>query len=223
MYDRLISLIGQEKFELLKDKKVLVIGVGGVGGYVVEGLVRSGIQDITIIDGDNVEESNLNRQIIALNSTLGKKKVEVLKSRILDINKEVHVNTIDKFLKEEDIEGLNLENYDYVVDCIDDLRVKIALAEYSYLNKINLVISTGTARKLHPEKLSITTLDKTSYDPLAKKMRQSLKKYNLHKFTVLASNEAPIETENNTLGSTAFVPSTGGLLIASYVINDIIK
>lgn len=223
MFDRLISLIGIEKFKLIQEKRVLVIGLGGVGGYVTEGLVRSGIENITIIDKDTVDVTNLNRQIIALNSTIGMKKSELIKSRILDINGNAKVESLDMYLTEEDIPKLNLDSYDYVVDAIDDVKVKTALIKYSLDNDINLISSMGTAKKIHPEMLKMTTLDKTMYDPLAKKLRTNLRGYKLNKLKVLTSMETPIKTDDNVLGSTAFIPSIGGLLIASYIINDIIN
>lgn len=221
MFDRLVTLIGEEKLELIKSKKVLVLGCGGVGGYVIEGLVRSGISNITVIDKDIVDETNLNRQIIALHSTIGIKKVGLIKTRVLDINPEVKINAIDKQILFSDVERLNLCNYDYVVDAIDDVKVKVELIKYSLVNNVKLIVSTGTAKKLHPECLKITTLNKTSGDPLAKKLRSSLRNYKLNKIIVLASTESPI-ISGSKLGSSAFVPSIGGLLIASYIINDIV-
>lgn len=223
MFDRLVALIGEEMLEKIKSKKVLVLGCGGVGGYVVEGLVRSGIEKITIVDKDIVDVTNLNRQIIALNSTLGKYKVDVMKERIEDIDHEAKVVVSREYITEDSIGSLNLGEYDYVVDAIDDVKVKVALAKYALKHDVKLVISTGTARKLDPSKLSMTTLDKTSYDPLAKKMRSLLRGENIKKLTVLASTEQPLETADNVLGSSFFVPSSGGILIASYIINDIIK
>ncbi len=222
MFDRLSSLIGKENLEKITFKKVLVIGVGGVGGYVVEGLVRSGIEDITLIDGDKVDASNINRQIIALNSTIGEYKVDVFKRRILDINPNVKVQTKNEFVTTDMLKSLRLEDYDYIVDAIDDVKVKVELAKYSLEHDLFLISSTGTARKMDPSKLLITTLDKTSYDPLAKRMRQELKSYNTKKLVVLASTETPYNIQDESLGSSAFVPSSGGLLIASYIINDII-
>lgn len=223
MFDRLESLIGNDSVSSIKSKKILVLGVGGVGGYVVEALVRSGVEQITIVDMDKIEESNLNRQIIALHSTLGKYKVDVLKERILDINQNATVKTLKCRINEDEIGELNLKEYDYVVDAIDDVRVKVALAKYALDNGVKLIVSTGTARKLHPEKLKMTTLDKTSYDPLARRLRSALKGYKQNKLVVLASEEVPIELKGESLGSSAFVPSSGGLLIASYIINDILK
>lgn len=220
MFDRLISLIGEEKFDIIKSKKIIVLGIGGVGGYVCESLVRSGIHNLTMIDFDIVEETNLNRQIIALHSTLGQKKVEVLKDRLLDINPNSNIEAISDRLTSNNLEGYNLKSYDYVIDCLDDMDVKIALALYTLKFNTKTIISTGTARKLHPEFLKMTTLDKTSYDPLAKKMRNLLRGEKINKLIVLSSTENPIKTPNN-LGSSLFVPATAGILIASYIINDI--
>ena len=222
MFQRLISLIGMEKYELIKSKNVIVLGCGGVGGYVIEALVRSGIHNITVVDKDIIDESNLNRQVIALHSTLGLKKVEAIKKRMLDINPNLNISTIDINIDTDSMSSLNLNNYDYVIDAIDDVNVKVELIKYCLDNNLKFIISTGTAKKMHPELLKITTLDKTSGDPLAKRLRVLLKNYKLNKVTVLASSEPPI-IKGNTLGSSAFVPSSGGLLIASYVINDIIK
>ncbi len=222
MFDRIISLIGEENFAKIQKKHVLIIGVGGVGGYVFEGLIRSGIKNIDIIDGDIISISNINRQIIAKLNTVGQKKVDVLRNRGLEINKEadIKVNTI--FINEENIPKLNLENYDYVVDCIDDLQAKVSLAKYAYMHNIKLIISTGTARKMDPTKLKITTLDKTSYDPLARKLRSSLRGYNLKNFICLASDEPPMDCKQDELGSFIFVPATAGLVIASYIIKEIL-
>lgn len=223
MFDRLEALIGKDNLNKIRDKKVLIIGVGGVGGYVVEALVRSGIESITLIDGDVVDLSNINRQIIALHSTVGQYKVDVLKTRILDINPQAKVQIKKEFIDADVISSLGLENFDYVIDAVDDLKVKVSLAKYSLENGIFLVSSMGTARKLDPTKLKMTTLDKTSYDPLAKKMRHELKGLDTKKLVVLASEENPIALDNKVLGSSTFVPSCAGLLIASYIINDIIK
>ena len=223
MFDRLISLIGEEKFSLIKTKKILVLGCGGVGGYVVEGLVRSGTQQITVVDKDIIDETNLNRQIIALHSTIGKKKVDIIKERMSDINPNINITALDLTLTEENVCELKLEEYDYIVDAVDDVKVKLALIKYCLKNDIKLVCSTGTAKKMHPEYLKMITLDKTQNDPLARKLRTNLKGYNLKKIIALSSDEVPIKTEDNILGSTAFVPSSAGLLIASYIINDIIK
>ncbi len=221
MFDRLIALIGEEKFAKICEKKILLLGVGGVGGHAAEALVRSGIKDLTIVDGDIVDETNLNRQLIALHSTIGRSKVEVMKERLEDISPDAKITSL--YEKLEDLNSLKLDTYDYVIDCIDDLRIKIALAKRALDEDISLIISTGTAKKMDPSKLEMTTLDATSYDPLARRMRTSLRGYPIKKLHVLASTEPPLDSKNGILGSTAFVPASGGLLIASYVIRDIIE
>lgn len=222
MFGRLVALIGEEKLGIIANTKILLLGVGGVGGHLAEALVRSGIEHLTIVDKDTVDLTNLNRQIIALHSTLGRPKVEVLKERLEDINPSSKIVALQQNIN-ENMEELKLVEYDYVLDCIDDTKVKIALAKECLNENIKLISSTGTARKMDPSKLHITTLDKTSYDPLAKKMRSLLRDYDIKKIVVLASEEEPIATQSDVLGSTAFVPSVGGLLIASYVIRDIIE
>lgn len=222
MFERLISLVGRDNFNKLSSSKIIVIGLGGVGGYVVEGLVRSGIMNMTIVDGDVIEESNLNRQIIALQSTLGKKKADVVKNRIIDINPNVCVEVIPHFLDIHDVENLNLEEFDYIVDCIDDVAVKVELSRYAVSKGLKFVMATGTAKKMHPEKLTITTLDKTSYDPLSKVLRRELKDI-ARNIPVVFSSEQFDESDSLSLGSNAFVPAAAGILIASYIVNDILS
>lgn len=223
MFDRLISLIGEDKFHQIKKLNILVIGAGGVGGYAIEGLIRCGVGSITIVDGDSVDITNINRQIIALNSTIGELKTEVLKNRLKDINPSVNINCISDYLDEDSIYKIDLSSFDYVVDACDDVKVKLALANFALINDIKLITSCGTAKKIHPELLEITTLDKTSYDPLARVLRQKLKDEDTKKLIVLSSKEKPIDTKDNVLGSISFVPSIGGLLIAAYIINDILN
>lgn len=223
MFDRLIALIGQENFEKIQKTKVLLFGIGGVGGYVAESLIRSGIVNLTIVDKDTIDISNLNRQIIALHSTINKSKVDIMKERLIDINPNSSIATIKENLKEDNLNQFGLENYDYIIDCIDEVPAKIALIKYALKHDIKFITSTGTALKLHPELLKITTLDKTSYDALAKKMRTLLRGEKLNKIVCLASTEEPIKMANKTLGSSIFVPASGGLLISSYIINDIIN
>lgn len=223
MFDRLIALIGNEAFDKIKTSNILVLGIGGVGGYVVESLVRSGVHNLTIVDKDIIDLTNLNRQIISLNSNIGMDKVEECTKRCKDINPNINLNSIKKELKEDNLQEFNFENYDYVIDCIDDFKAKLALIKYLLEKNIKFISSTGTAKKMHPEMLEITTLAKTEYDPLARKLRQNLKGYNQNKIKVLASKEKPIETQNNELGSAIFVPASAGILIASHVINEIIR
>ena len=223
MFERVISMIGENAFDKIKNLHILVIGLGGVGGYVCEALVRSGVGSITIIDYDRVDITNINRQIIALNSTLGMKKTELIKKRCLDINPNIDITIIDKKIMPNDIETLSLNSYDFVVDAVDNVDVKVSLIKYSIENDVNLISSMGTAKKIHPEKLCICSLDKTEYDPLAKKIRYLLRGVNTKKVTVLSSREEVIKTDNGDLGSMIFVPATAGILIANYIINSVIK
>lgn len=223
MFDRIISMIGESTFEKIKNLRVLVIGLGGVGGYVCESLVRSGVNHITIIDYDRVDITNMNRQIIALTSTIGMKKTELIKKRCLGINPNIDITVVDKKIMPNDIESLSLKNYDFIVDAIDDVDVKVSLIKYSIENDVKLISSMGTAKKINPEKLCICSLDKTSYDPLAKKIRYLLRGINTKKVIVLSSREEVIKTDNGNLGSMIFVPASAGILIANYIIKSVIK
>ena len=219
MFDRIASLIGSEKLDLIRTKSILVIGAGGVGGYVIEGLIRSGIESICVIDFDKIDVTNLNRQIIALSDNINHDKTDEIRKRCLSINENVKINVINEKITYGDIPSLELSKYDYVVDAIDDIKVKIELIKYSLDNDINLISSMGTAKKVHPELLSITTLDKTYNDPIARVLRSNLKGYKMNRIKVLSSTEKPMECKN--LGSMIFVPAVAGLLIANYIINDI--
>lgn len=222
-FDRLIKVIGSDNFNFIKNKKVLVLGLGGVGGYIVEGLIRSGIENIIIIDSDIVEESNMNRQIIATNKTLGKNKVDVLKDRILSINENVKVETINKFIDESNINELFSSDIDYYIDAEDTVKTKQAFIKECLDRKVKFITCLGTGNRLDPSKLEITDIRKTSYDPLARKIRKYVNDNKLKgKIPVLYSKEIPIKTEGK-VGSTIFVPASAGLLIASHVIRDLIK
>lgn len=223
MFDRLESFIGKEKMKLIASQKILVFGVGGVGGYVVESLVRSGISKITIVDCDKIEKSNLNRQIIALNSTLGKYKVDVMRERVIDINPNIEIEALKMKVTIDNLDSFVFDDFDYIVDAIDDVAVKVEVAKKALEKNVKLVMSTGTAKKLDPSKLCMTTLNKTLYDPLARVLRRKLREYDTSKLVVLASTEEPIKAGNTDLGSSVFVPSSGGLMISSHIIRDIIK
>lgn len=225
MFQRLEKIIGNSSLELIHNTSVMVIGIGGVGGYVVEGLVRSGIKNIILVDFDTVDITNKNRQIIALDSTIGMKKVDVMKNRILDINKECNVITIDDFLNSENT-GVIINKYhpDYVVDACDTMTTKKEIIASCLKYNIKFISSMGTGNKLNPRYLKISDLSKTNYDPLAKILRKWVKDEKIKgKIPVLWSDEIPIKTHDRTPGSTSFVPSSAGLMIASYIINDIIK
>lgn len=225
MFDRLEKIIGSNNINKIKETTVMVIGIGGVGGYVVEGLVRSGISNIILIDHDIVDITNKNRQIIALSSTIGKKKVDVMKNRILDINEECKIETLDIFLDDNNTEEI-IKKYhpDYIVDACDTITTKKKIISSCLKYNIKFISSMGTGNKLDPTKFKISDIRKTSYDPLAKIIRKWVKDEKIiGKIPVLWSDEEPIETHDRTPGSTSFVPSAAGLIIASYIINNIIK
>lgn len=231
MFSRFELLIGEEKLQQLQNSHVLVFGVGGVGGYVVEALVRSGIGHITIVDNDEVSLTNLNRQIIATRETIGKKKVEVMKERILSINPDCLVTGLEMFYLPENADTIDLKKYDYVVDAIDTITSKIELAMRCEKLNVPLISSMGTGNKLNPAMLEVSDIYKTSVCPLAKVMRKELKTRGVKHLKVVYSKELPIKprqsnepTNKRTVpGSSAFVPSSAGLLIASEVIKDLLK
>lgn len=223
MFERIISLIGKDKFNIIKKQKILLIGLGGVGGYALEALVRTGFINITIIDYDTIEESNLNRQIITNKENIGKSKVKEAKKRALLINKEVNIRDIDLKLDDNNILDILKNNYDYILDACDTTLVKFLLMKYKNEYDYKLISSMGTAKKLDPSKLKITTLDKTSYDPLARKLREMVKKEHLKgKFNVVCSNEVN-QGNKEVLGSLMTVPAVCGILMVSFIINDILN
>lgn len=219
--NRLELLIGKDKIDKIKNTKVLLVGIGGVGGYTFESLVRSGIENITIIDGDKIDETNLNRQILTNSLNIGKYKVDEARVRALSINPNININVANLFLDETNIDLINFKNYDYIIDVCDTVSTKSLLIYKGLENKVKIISSMGTAKKMDPLKLTITTLNKTSYDPLAKAMRKIIEKENQEKVIVISSTEETLT--NNTLGSNSFVPGVAGLLITSFIINDIVS
>ncbi|MDO4376271.1 MAG: ThiF family adenylyltransferase [bacterium] len=221
MFERLITLINEDNLNKLKKANILIVGLGGVGGYALETLVRSGIHNLTIVDGDVVELSNLNRQIISKQSVIGKPKALVAKERALEISPEINLKVINEFITNDNFSLLNIDSYDYVIDACDDLNLKMLLIKNA--DKYKLISSMGTANKMDMTKFKITTIDKTSYDPLAKIIRKKIKDEKIKtKFKVVSSDEKVIKN-GTKLGTIAYMPATSGLLCASYVINDIIK
>lgn len=218
---RLESLIGEEGIQKIKKTKVLVLGLGGVGGYVVESLVRSGIENITLVDGDTIKPSNINRQIIVTSKNMNKYKTREWKKRIKLINKNAIVNIINAHITVDTINSLFGKELDYVVDACDSTLVKVKLITECAKRNIKIISSMGTANKLDPTQIKITTLDKTETDPLAKKVRKEFSKNKelMKNVVVVTSTEKPVN--NNVLGSTAYVPATAGLFITSYIIKDI--
>lgn len=223
-FSRLEKVIGTDAVEIIKGKTVLVLGVGGVGGYVVEGLARSGVGTLILVDFDTIDESNINRQIIALDSTIGRKKVDVLEERVLDINGKCKVIKIDKFIDADNFEELFSYPIDYFVDACDTVLVKKKVIIECLRRKIAFISSMGTGNKLDPTQLYITDIRKTFNDPLARILRKFVKDSKINaKVMVLSSKEVPVRTGDRTPGSTAFVPSSAGLLIAGYVISEFIN
>ena len=219
-----LELLVEDKIELIKNKTVLVVGIGGVGGYVVEALARSGIGTIIIVDNDIVDISNLNRQIISLHSNIGKYKVDVLESRIKDINPNCKVIKFNTYLTKDNTIDLFDRNIDYVVDACDTITVKFELIKICNKKSIKLISSMGTGNKFDPSLLKIVDIKSTSYDPVAKILRELIKKENIKTdFKVVCSTEKPKKIQDRKIGSTPYVPGVAGLLCASYVINDIVR
>lgn len=216
------KLIGKENIEKLNQAKVAIFGVGGVGGFVLEGLVRSGIGNIDIYDKDIIDISNINRQIIALHSTIGKDKVEIAKQRALDINPNIHINAYKIFYGEDTSSEVNFADYDYIIDAIDTVKSKLELIKRAREADVKIISCMGTGKKMDPTRFEITDISKTSVCPLAKIIRKELKKENIHHLKVLYSKEEPIKNNENVTSSISFVPSVAGLMIAGEVIKDII-
>ena len=245
-FSRTELLIGTEALEKLKRSKVAIFGIGGVGSFVVEGLVRAGIENFILVDDDKVCLTNLNRQIIATRKTVGKYKVEVAKERILEINPNANVETYQEFFMPDSKDILN-ETVDYIVDAVDTVTAKIELVLRANKWDIPIISSMGTGNKLDPTRFEVTDIYKTSVCPLAKVMRKELRARKIEKLKVVYSKEEPIKldetmecsckngcicppgtnrkctTRNQVPGSISFVPSVAGLIIAGEVIKDIIK
>lgn len=226
---RTAMLLGADAVEKLKNKRVIVFGVGGVGGYTCEALARTGVGQIDIVDNDTVSLSNINRQIIALHSTVGRPKVEVMKERIFDINPQIKVNAIDTFFTPETSADFDFSQYDYVVDAIDTVKGKIELCVLCKESGTPIISSMGAGNKLDPCGFKVSDIYKTAVCPLARVMRTELKKRGIKKLKVVYSEELPVQTDNDgTPGkrvpaSVAFIPSVVGLIIASEVIKDLTK
>lgn len=222
MFDRLELLVGNSNLKKIQNTKVLLIGIGGVGGYTLESLIRSGIQYITIVDYDKIDISNLNRQIISNINNIDKYKVDEFKKRINDINPDAEVSVIKEKINKDNFNILNISKYDYVIDACDSIDVKKEVIKECLKNNIKFISCMGTGYKLEPSKLEIIDLRKTSYDPIAKILRSMVKKERLKgKIPVVCSKEV-IKKRTNVVASNSYVPATAGLLLTSYVINDIV-
>lgn len=230
-FGRTALLLGEDAIEELKNARVAVFGVGGVGGYVCEALARSGVGTLDLVDCDTVSISNCNRQILALSSTVGCEKTDVMRERLQDINPQIAVNTHNVFFTPETADSFDFTKYTYVVDAIDTVAGKIELAVRCEALQIPLISAMGTGNKLHPELFEITDIYKTSVCPLARVMRTELKKRGVKKLKVVYSKETPVKpqggapTENgrHLPGSTAFCPPAAGMILAGAVVRDILN
>ncbi|SFV02427.1 tRNA threonylcarbamoyladenosine dehydratase [Butyrivibrio sp. INlla21] len=235
IFSRTELLLGEDAVKELSKKRVAVFGVGGVGGYVCEALVRSGIGAFDICDNDTVAASNINRQIIATTSSVGKYKVDVMKERMLDINPEVDVRVHKCFFLPENADSFPFEEYDYVVDAVDTVTAKIEIIMRAKEKNIPVISSMGAGNKLDPTAFTVADIYKTSVDPLARVMRRELKKRGVKELKVVYSKEEPLQpigghkspsedsSRRSTPGSVAFVPSVAGLCIASEIVKDLIR
>ena len=217
-------LIGQQAFEKLKNSKVAVFGIGGVGGFTTESLVRCGIGQIDIFDGDKVDVTNINRQIIADKGTVGQYKVHLMKERALKINPEILINSYNCFFNETNANEYSFEEYDYVVDCIDDVPAKVLIILKAKKCGVKVISSMGTGNKIDPLKLEVADIYKTSNCPLARIMRKRLKIEEVRSLKVVYSKEIPLYKPLDKINSSiSFVPGAAGLIIASEVVKDLIR
>ncbi len=223
-FDRNILIIGEEGQEKLSRSKVLVFGVGGVGGYVCEALARAGVGRIDIVDGDAVDVSNINRQIIATHTTVGRTKVDVMKERMESINPDIKCQGFHVFYLPENRGGIDFCQYDYVVDAVDTVTAKLLIIEEAKANNIKVISSMGTGNKTEPSLFQIADISKTSVCPLAKVMRKELRNRGIKDVKVLYSQEEPVKSgKGATPGSLSFVPSVAGLLIGGQVIKELLS
>ncbi len=228
MFSRTQLLLGESALKKLEKSHVAVFGVGGVGGYVVEALARTGVGTLTLVDNDKVSLSNINRQIIALQSNIGQYKTQVAKARLLDINPQIKVFTKETFVLPETVDEIDFSAFDYVVDAIDTVSGKIAVIEKAKEKNLPVVSAMGAGNKLEPTAFTVADISKTSGCPLARVMRRELKKRGIDGVKVVYSKEEPKHaqtcenTGKKTVGSVAFVPSVAGLIVASEVVKDLI-
>lgn len=224
MYERTLALIGEDSLNKIKRKNILVLGTGGVGGYAIETLVRSGIQNITIVDYDKIDYSNINRQVIANSNNIGNYKVNEWEKRIKEINKDIKVKKINEKITKDNINILFEDNYDYIIDACDTVIVKKLLIKKCHEKNIKLITVCGMGKKLNPSLVKICDIKDTSYDPLAKSIRKYVKDEKIRgKVPVVFSSEEPKKNDKNLVSSMMMVPATAGINAAYYVINDIIK
>ena len=223
IFKRASLLLGEDKLDILSKKNIIVFGVGGVGGFVVEALIRSGISSISIVDYDVVDITNVNRQVIAKSSNVGMSKVEEFEKRIKEINPDCKVKAIKKRLTLENIDDFDLATYDYIVDAIDMMTSKIELICYAKKIGVPIISALGAGNKIDPTKLEISDIYKTSYDPLGKILRKELRARGIKDLKVVYSKETPTKNESKEIGSLIWVTASMGLIIAKEVITDLVK
>ena len=221
-FSRTIRVIGEDGLSVLRDSNIIVFGLGGVGGHAAESLARAGIGRLTILDRDVVEESNMNRQLCATLDTIGMPKSEALKARLAQAAPDCEVTSIDKFYLPENADEINLYDYDYIVDCIDNVTAKLELIERATKCGVPIICCMGTGNKLNPCDLTVTDIYKTSGCPLAKVVRSECRKRGIGKLKVVYSTETPVSTGERTPGSVSFVPGVAGMIMASEVVKDLI-
>lgn len=222
-YARILKLINVDQLTTIQNRKVVIVGVGGVGGYALETLVRFGIKNISVIDNDKVDITNLNRQIISNYNVLGQNKVEIALQRALSINPNGNFRGDNVFLNQDNLAELIPNDSDYILDCCDTVTTKIALIKFAKERNIPIICAMGTGNRLDPSKILVTDIYETNNDPLAKIMRRLCKDNNVKKLEVVTSSELPVKTHDRTPGSTPFVPSVAGIFMASYVVNKWLK
>ncbi|MBQ6143059.1 MAG: tRNA threonylcarbamoyladenosine dehydratase [Clostridia bacterium] len=229
-FSRTELLIGKESLDKLKKSKVIVFGLGGVGSFVIEALARSGVGSISLVDSDKVDITNINRQLIADDTTVGKFKTQVMKERLFNINPDLKVTTYNTFVSKENIDQFDFLHYNYVVDAIDTVTSKLLIVQKAYENKVDIISSMGTANKIDPLMLRVDDIYKTHECPLARVMRRELKKRFVKHLKVVYSIEKPVYTARDhdingkkINASVSFVPSVAGLIIGGQVIRDILK
>ncbi|MGN1315605.1 MAG: ThiF family adenylyltransferase [Acutalibacteraceae bacterium] len=220
-FSRSSRILGEERIKKLNNSSVIVFGIGGVGGAVLEALVRGGVGTVAVVDKDVIDITNLNRQIIATDENIGEKKVDAAQKRALSINPKINIEKYDLFYLPETADQIDLTKYDFIVDAVDNVTAKLELIERSDKLGIPIISSMGTGNKLHPEMFEITDISETSVCPLARVIRRELKNRGIKKLTVVYSKEEPIKTESSVPGSTSFTPPVAGYLMASYIIRKL--
>lgn len=223
-FERRDLLLNDNQIEILNNSKIMIFGLGGVGGYVFEALIRMGIKNLSICDGDNFQESNLNRQILSTIDSINKPKVEIAISRALQINEECHIEAYDMFINKDNIDEISFNNVDYIIDAIDDVNAKVLLIKKAKELNISIISMMGAGNRLKANFI-VSDIYKTKNDPLSKKMRNILKKENIDSLKVIYTTDLPnkLNKETNNIGSISYVVGLAGLTIAQEVISDLLK